>query len=86
LRERGILYAPDFVINGGGVINVAEEYHPQGYSRERALKRVATIYDKLLRVFQIAEERKISTAEAADVMAEERMHRIHQLNRIYLAE
>lgn len=86
LRERGILYAPDFVINGGGVINVAEEYHPQGYSRERALKRVETIYDKLLRVFQIAEERKISTAEAADVMAEERMHRIHQLNRIYLAE
>ncbi|MFO7273579.1 MAG: Glu/Leu/Phe/Val dehydrogenase dimerization domain-containing protein [Bacillota bacterium] len=86
LRKRGILYAPDFVINGGGVINVAEEYHPQGYDRERALKRVATIYDKLLRVFKIAEERNISTAEAADVMAEERMRKIHQLNRIYLAE
>ena len=86
LRERGILYAPDFVINGGGVINVAEEYHPNGYSRERALARVATIYDKLLRVFQIAEERNITTAAAADVMAEERMQRIHQLNRMYLAE
>ena len=52
LRERGILYAPDFVINGGGVINVAEEYHPAGYGRDRALARVATIYDKLLRIFQ----------------------------------
>lgn len=86
LRERGILYAPDFVINGGGVINVAEEYHPAGYSRDRALARVATIYDKLLRIFQIAEERNISTAEAADVLAEERMQKIHQLNRMYLAE
>lgn len=86
LKERGILYAPDFVINGGGVINVAEEYHPQGYSRERALKRVSTIYDKLLRVFKIAEERNITTAAAADVMAEERMQKIHTLNRIYLAE
>ncbi len=86
LRERGILYAPDFVINGGGVINVAEEYHPAGYSRDRALARVATIYDKLLRIFQIAEERNISTAAAADVLAEERMQKIHQLNRMYLAE
>lgn len=86
LRERGILYAPDFVINGGGVVNVAEEYHPAGYSRERALARVSKIYDKLMRVFQISQERNISTAKAADVMAEERMQRIHQLNRMYLAE
>jgi len=86
LRERSILYAPDFVINGGGVVNVAEEFHPAGYSRERALARVATIYDKLLRVFQIAEERNISTAQAAEVLAEERLQRIGQLSRLYVAE
>ncbi|MGE5674647.1 MAG: Glu/Leu/Phe/Val family dehydrogenase [Mycobacterium leprae] len=86
LKERGILYAPDFVINGGGVVNVAEEFHMTGYDRERALKRVATIYDKLIRVFTIAKERNITTAVAADIMAEERMNKIHQISRIYTAE
>lgn len=86
LREKGILYAPDFVINGGGVINVAEEFNPSGYNRDRAYARVSTIYDKLMRVFKIAEEQQISTARAADVMSEERLHKIHQLKRMYVAE
>ena len=86
LRDKGILYAPDFVINGGGVINVAEEFNPSGYNRDRAYARVATIYDKLMRVFRIAQEQQISTARAADVMAEERIHKIHQLKRIYMPE
>lgn len=86
LREKGILYAPDFVINGGGVINVAEEFNPSGYNRDRAYARVATIYDKLMRVFTIAQDQQISTARAADVMAEERIHKLHQLKRIYMPE
>lgn len=86
LRERGILYAPDFVINGGGVVNVAEEFHETGYSRERAFARIGTIYDKLIKIFKISEERNISTARAADVMAEERIQKILQLNRMYVAE
>ncbi|MFZ5817416.1 MAG: Glu/Leu/Phe/Val family dehydrogenase [Bacillota bacterium] len=86
LKEKGILYAPDYVINGGGVTNVAEEFNPSGYNRDRAYSRVATIYDKLLKVFQIAQERNISTARAADIMAEERINKIHQLKRMYVAE
>jgi len=86
LKEKGILYAPDYVINGGGVINVAEEFNPSGYNRDRAYARVATIYDKLIKVFQIAEERNISTARAADILAEDRINKIHQLKRIYVAE
>jgi leucine dehydrogenase len=86
LKERGILYAPDYVINGGGVINVAEEFNPSGYNRDRAYARVATIYDKLMRVFEMAAAENITTAEAADRLAEERIHKIHQLKRMYVAE
>lgn len=86
LQERGILYAPDFVINGGGVINVAEEFHPSGYSRERAYAKVAQIHDKLLRIFHTAAQEKITTAEAADRLAEARIAAMHQLSRIYVAE
>lgn len=86
LKEKGILYTPDYVINGGGVVNVAEEFNPSGYNRDRAYARVATIYDKLMKIFTIAKERDISTARAADFMAEERISQIHSLKRMYVAE
>lgn len=86
LREKGILYAPDFVINGGGVINVAEEFHPGGYQRERAYARVATIYEKLMQVFELAAARQISTARAAELLAEERLAKGLQRKRIYVPE
>ncbi|MFJ6411626.1 leucine dehydrogenase [Terribacillus saccharophilus] len=71
LFERGIVYAPDYVINSGGVINVEDELH--GYNRERALRKVETIYDSLQRVFEIAKRDDIPTSLAADRMAEERI-------------
>lgn len=86
LQQRGILYAPDFVINGGGVTNVAEEFHPAGYSRDRAYAKVGTIYDKLTRIFTIASEQGITTAVAADVMAEERIRKMLDLKRIYMPD
>jgi leucine dehydrogenase len=86
LREKGILYAPDFVINGGGVINVAEEFNPQGYHRDRAYARVGTIYDKLIKIFQIADAEQISTARAANSLSEQRLAKIHQLKRIYMPD
>lgn len=86
LKEKGILYAPDFVINGGGVTNVAEEYTAVGYSHDRAFAKVGQIYDKLLVVFKIAQEQNITTARAADVMAEQRIARLAQLKRMYLPE
>ncbi|MDF2628160.1 MAG: leucine dehydrogenase [Symbiobacteriaceae bacterium] len=86
LMEKGILYAPDYVINGGGVINVAEEFSPSGYDRDRAYARVNTIYDKLMKVFETAKAQQITTAAAADRVAEERISRIHAINRMYVAE
>ncbi|NLV77482.1 MAG: Glu/Leu/Phe/Val dehydrogenase [Tissierellia bacterium] len=71
LKDRGIVYAPDFIANAGGVINVADEL--EGYNRERALAKASTIYDQIGLVFDIAKEENITTAKAADRMAEERI-------------
>ncbi|GEN31153.1 leucine dehydrogenase [Cerasibacillus quisquiliarum] len=71
LHEMGIVYAPDYVINSGGVINVADEL--QGYNEERALKKVETIYHTLGRVFEISKRDQIPSYIAADRMAEERI-------------
>ncbi|MCM3675513.1 MULTISPECIES: branched-chain amino acid dehydrogenase [Peribacillus] len=74
IHEKGIIYAPDYVINAGGVINVADEL--LGYNRERALKKVETVYDTIERVIEIAKRDKIPTYKAADRMAEERIARM----------
>lgn len=74
LHEQGILYTPDYVINSGGVINVAEEL--RGYNRERAMNKVKQIYNNLLEVFEIAKEESIPTYLAADRMAEKRISSI----------
>lgn len=84
LGERGILYAPDFIANGGGVINVAEELAPGGYNHERAIAKAAKIYDILTRVFALAEERNIEPHEAADFMAEERIRKALEQKKMYL--
>lgn len=84
LFERGVIYAPDYVINGGGVMNVAEEFTGGGYSQERSYARVATIYDKVARVLQMSRDESIPTYRAADRMAEERIARIGRLAKIYL--
>lgn len=74
LEARGIIYAPDFVINSGGVINVADELY--GYNNERAMKRVETIYDSITRIFEISKRDGIPSYQAADRMAEERIERV----------
>ena len=73
LRERGILYAPDYVINAGGIINVSVELLPGGYNEAVALERVDRIHDQLIAVFKIADEKDISTREAAAQLAEQRI-------------
>jgi len=71
LLDRGILYAPDYVINAGGVINVFHEL--KGYNAEAAKLQATTIYQTLLEVYQEAERRKIPTHQASDVVAERRI-------------
>jgi leucine dehydrogenase len=71
LEAQGMLYAPDYVINGGGLINVNAELH--GWSLERARNKAGEIYDTILRVFDIAKEEKIPSFKAADRLAEQRI-------------
>ncbi|MGP4080987.1 branched-chain amino acid dehydrogenase [Pseudalkalibacillus sp. R45] len=73
IHEMGIAYAPDYVINAGGVINVADELY--GYNRERAMKKVETIYDNIASVFEVSKRDNIPTYMAADRLAEERIER-----------
>src|SRR5699024_4367167 len=72
LHEKGIVYAPDYVINSGGVINVADELN--GYNQDRALKKVDEIYNILLNVYEISRKENIPTAITAKRMAEERIN------------
>jgi leucine dehydrogenase len=82
LQERGILYAPDYVINAGGVINVYQEII--GYDKEESLKKITKIYDRILEVFKIAKEMNITTAEAADELAERRINSIKNIHANYI--
>src|SRR5919197_1922411 len=82
LRQAGILYAPDYVINAGGLINVADEL--RGYDRDRAMQRVQDIYRTLREVFAISAEQDIPTSEAADRFAESRVKRISRLRRYWV--
>lgn len=71
LYERGIVYAPDYVINAGGVINVADELY--GYNYDRAKARVEKIYDSLQKIYAISNDEKIPTYLAANRLAEQRI-------------
>ncbi|MET3682419.1 leucine dehydrogenase [Alkalibacillus flavidus] len=82
LNELGIVYAPDYVINSGGVINVADELN--GYNQNRAYKQIETIYDSLTKIFDISKRDNISTHKAADRMAEERIATVRQTRSTFL--
>jgi leucine dehydrogenase len=71
IADSGVLYAPDYVVNAGGVINIAEEQ--RGYDRARADARIGGIHDTVLRVLDLAAERGLTTADAADRLAEDRI-------------
>ncbi|HSX26323.1 MAG TPA: Glu/Leu/Phe/Val dehydrogenase dimerization domain-containing protein [Chlamydiales bacterium] len=73
LRDRGILYAPDFVINAGGLLNVAAELEDAGYSPTVPRYKTHHIYDTLLAIYEIAERNRESTHKAAFALAEYRI-------------
>jgi leucine dehydrogenase len=71
LKDKGILYAPDYVINAGGLINVANEL--EGYNRERAVQQAAGIYNIVTEIYGIARDEDISPLQAANRLAERRI-------------
>ncbi len=84
VAERGIVYAPDYCVNAGGVIQVADELDPSGFSFERAQARATGIFDTTLAVLERAAAEGITTVEAADRQAEQRIREIGRLGQIRL--
>jgi leucine dehydrogenase len=76
-RAQGILYAPDFVVNAGGIINVY--YELEGYNRERAMKHAEEIYTTTWNVIQTAKVENIPTFLAANRLAERRIETIAKI-------
>jgi valine dehydrogenase (NAD+) len=82
LAERGIAYAPDYCVNAGGLIQVADEL--AGFSFERAQQRADGIYETTREVFELAASDGVPPAVAADRLAERRMHEIGRLRGVWL--
>lgn len=84
LSQRNINYAPDYVINAGGLINVYSEL--RGYGRDKAMQDAANIFDTVKRVINRAKMEGTTTAMSANRVAEERIAAVHALKRVWLAK
>jgi leucine dehydrogenase len=82
LKEKNILYAPDYLINAGGVMNVSIEF--EGWNAEKATKMVDKIYDTTLKIFKLSEDQNIPVYKATDLMAEQRIQSIKNIRGKYL--
>jgi valine dehydrogenase (NAD+) len=82
LEERGILYTPDYVVNAGGVIQVADEI--EGFNFERAKLRATGIFQTTRRILELARDEGVPPALAADRLAERRMTEVGRLRSVYL--
>ena len=83
LADRGVLYAPDYVVNAGGVIQVADEI--DGFNFERAKLRATRIFDTTREILRLADAEGVPPAVAADRLAERRMAEVGRLRSIYLS-
>ena len=84
LKKKGILYAPDYLINAGGLMNVSIEF--EGWSDTKSKRMIDTIYNTTLNVFQISDEQNIPVNKAADVLAENRISQIRNIKSAYLGK
>lgn len=82
LVERGILYCPDYLVNSGGVIQVADELH--GFNFDRAKARVEKIFDTTAEVLALADDEHVPPSVAADRLAEQRIDRVVDVRRTWL--
>lgn len=81
LLEKGIVYAPDYVINAGGLINISSEL--EGYDVDRAFAKTAGIYDTVLRIVAYSEDNNIPTYQASNILAEKRIAEVAKLQKVY---
>jgi valine dehydrogenase (NAD+) len=84
LEDRGILYAPDYLVNAGGIIQVADEL--DGFRFDRAKARAARIFDTTRQVLELAADEGVPPSAAADRLAERRMAEGGRHRRIWLRD
>ena len=82
IHEMGFVYAPDYVINAGGLINVYQEL--LGYDKDQALKKIDEIYDRVREIIRTARETDTPSYLVADRMAENRINMMRNINSIYV--
>ena len=82
LHRRGIIYAPDFLINAGGIINAAAEIG-QPYNPDRSRQQTERIYEQMATVLTTSGKKEISTARAADLLAEERLASVRGVRHVW---
>jgi|SRR5690554_6886871 len=82
LHDRGFVYAPDYVINAGGLINVYQEI--QGYKKENAIRQIDLIFDRVREIIRVSKETNTPTYLVADNMAENRINMMRNINSIYI--
>lgn len=82
LRSKGVLYAPDYVVNSGGLMNVASEV--EGYDRAKVMRQAEGVYDITANIIRIANERNILTIEASNAIAEERLRQVRHVHGSYV--
>lgn len=82
LHTRGILYAPDYIVNAGGIVNAAAEVG-MAYNPDRSRQQTERIYEIMGRVIQISKSEEISTAKAADRLAEERLASVRAIRNLH---
>ena len=83
LHRRGILYAPDYIVNAGGVINVEAEMSDAGYSADRAREKTERIHEIMGSVIRTSQAEEISTATAAARLAEERLESVRRIRTMH---
>lgn len=84
LREKEIFYAPDYLVNAGGLMNVSIEF--EGWSDFKAMRMIDTIYETAMEVFKISEEKDIAIHKATDILAESRIASIKKIQGSYLGQ
>ncbi len=81
LFDAGIIYAPDYVINAGGLINVASEL--EGYNQDRAMQKASRIYDTILDILDYSTDNEVPATAASNILAEQRIQKISRIDSIY---
>lgn len=84
LKDRNILYAPDYLINAGGLMNVSIEF--EGWNDSKSRRMIDKIYDTTLNIFKIADEKNISVNKATDFLAEKRLDAMRKIQKTYLGK